>query len=192
MAEKKQLPRKATKRTESGQEIQAGDQSIAVGGAVTDSAIIHGQTIVLADRFWRDLKPALSAEKLREATAAYLAYLTDRHYYLGLKGMGVYDRVPLRLKLFDLYVPLEARMELPEGETWKRDLSLAGREFADEEQEMFHLGEPVPLLKVLQKHSGVDSVPGMMKIKNIASCAAARGSDINGLRVHHFATGRSH
>ena len=33
MAEKKQLPRKATKRTESGQEIQAGDQSIAVVAA---------------------------------------------------------------------------------------------------------------------------------------------------------------
>ncbi len=155
MAEKRQSPKKTTKRTEPEQEIQAGDQSIAVGGSVTDSAIIHGQTIILADRFWRDLKSALPAEKLRESTAAYLAYLTDRHYYLSLKGMGVYDRVPLRLKLLDLYVPLKARMELPEGETWKRDLSLAGRELADEEQEMLHLGEPVPLLKVLQKHSGV-------------------------------------
>ena len=151
MTEKKHLPRKTTKRAESDQEIHTGNQSIAVGGALTDSAIIHGQTIVLADRFGgiSNLKPALPAEKLREATAAYLAYLTDRHYYLGLKGMGVYDRIPLRLKLLDLYVPLKARIELPEGETWKRDNSLAGREFADEEQEMFHLGEPVPLLKVL-------------------------------------------
>ena len=158
MTEKKTSPKKTTKQSRPDQEIQAGDQSIAVGGAVTDSAIIHGQTIVLADRFWRDLKPALPAEKLREATAAYLAYLTDRHYYLSLKGMGISDRVPLKLKLLDLYVPLKARMELPEGETWKRDIGLAGREFADEEQEMFHLGEPMPLLKVLQKHSGVDSL----------------------------------
>jgi formylglycine-generating enzyme required for sulfatase activity len=155
MTEKKQPSKKTTKLSRPEQEIQAGDQSIAVGGSVTDSAIIHGETIVLADRFWRDLKPALPAEKLREATAAYLAYLTDRHYYLSLKGMGVSDRVPLRLKLLDLYVPLKARLELPEGETWKRDISLAGRDIATEEQEMFNLGEPVPLLKVLQKHSGV-------------------------------------
>lgn len=155
MTEKKQPSKKTTKLTQPEQEIQAGDQSIAVGGSVTDSAIIHGETIVLADRFWRDLKPALPAEKLREATAVYLAYLTDRHYYLSLKGMGVSDRVPLKLKLLDLYVPLKARLELPEGETWKRDISLAGRDLAAEEEEMFHLGEPVPLLKVLQKHSGM-------------------------------------
>ncbi len=127
MTEKKTPSKKTTRQTKSETDIQAGDQSIAVGGAVTDSAIIHGQTIVLADRFWRDLTPALPAETIRESTAAYLNYLADRHYYLSLKGMGVSDRVPLKLKLLDLYVPLKARMELPEGDTWKRDLSLAGR-----------------------------------------------------------------
>lgn len=155
MTEKKPTSKKTTKHAEPDPDIQAGDQSIAVGGSVTDSAIIHGQTIVLADRFWRDLKPAMPAEKLREATAAYLAYLTDRHYYLSLKGMGISDRVPLKLKLLDLYVPLKARMELPEGDTWKRDISLAGRDVTNDEQELLHFGEPVPLLKVLQKHSGV-------------------------------------
>jgi len=155
MTEKKTPPKKTVKTTESEQNIQTGDQGIAVGGSVTDSAIIHGQTIVLADRFWRDLKPALPAEKLREATAAYLGYLTDRHYYLSLKGMGISDRIPLKLKLLDLYVPLKARMELPEGDTWKRDLSLAGRDVTNDEQELLHFGEPIPLLKVLQKHSGV-------------------------------------
>jgi len=155
MTEKKTPPKKTVKTTESEQNIQTGDQGIAVGGSVTDSAIIHGQTIVLADRFWRDLKPALPAEKLREATAAYLGYLTDRHYYLSLKGMGISDRIPLKLKLLDLYVPLKARMELPEGDTWKRDLSLAGRDVTNDEQELLHFGEPIPLLNVLQKHSGV-------------------------------------
>lgn len=156
MTDKKSTSKRTTKKTPPPEsEIQAGDQSIAVGGAVTDSAIIHGQTIVLAERFWRDHKPTLDPEVLREATAAYLAYLTDRHYYLSLKGMGVADRVPLRLKLLDLYVPLKARMELPEGDTWKRDLSLAGRDITDHEQEVLHFGEPVPLLNVLKKHSGV-------------------------------------
>jgi formylglycine-generating enzyme required for sulfatase activity len=69
--------------------------------------------------------------------------------------MGISDRVPLKLKLLDLYVPLKARMELPEGDTWKRDLSLAGRDVTNDDQELLHFGEPVPLLKVLQKHSGV-------------------------------------
>ena len=155
MTEKKTTPKKTPKHTKSDSEIQAGDQSIAVSGGVTDSAIIHGQTIVLADRFWRDLKPAMPVEQIRESTAAYLNYLTDRHYYLSLKGMGVSDRVPLKLKLLDLYVPLKARMELPEGDTWKRDLSLAGRDITDHEQELLHFGEPVPLLDILQKHSGV-------------------------------------
>ena len=177
MTEKKAPSKKTTKQTEPGQEIQAGDQSIAVGGAVTDSAIIHGQTIVLADRFWRDLKPALPAEKLREATAAYLAYLTDRHYYLSLKGMGISDRVPLRLKLLDLYVPLKARMELPEGDTWKRDISLAGRDVTNDEREQMHFGEPVSLLNALQKHSGVIVLgdPGAGKttfVKYVALCLA--------------------
>jgi formylglycine-generating enzyme required for sulfatase activity len=183
MTEKKTVPKKPVKRTEPEQDIQAGDQSIAVGGSVTDSAIIHGQTIVLADRFWRDLKPALPAEKLREATAAYLAYLTDRHYYLSLKGMGISDRVPLKLKLLDLYVPLKARMELPEGDTWKRDLSLAGRDVTNDEQELLHFGEPVPLLKVLQQHSGVvvlgDPGAGKTTFVKYLALRLARGEGVN-------------
>jgi formylglycine-generating enzyme required for sulfatase activity len=183
MTEKKTVPKKPVKRTEPEQDIQAGDQSIAVGGSVMDSAIIHGQTIVLADRFWRDLKPALPAEKLREATAAYLAYLTDRHYYLSLKGMGISDRVPLKLKLLDLYVPLKARMELPEGDTWKRDLSLAGRDVTNDEQELLHFGEPVPLLKVLQQHSGVvvlgDPGAGKTTFVKYLALRLARGEGVN-------------
>ncbi len=159
MVEKKSPPKKTTGKSSStsgGESLRVGDQSIAIKGDATDSTIIHGQTIVLADRFWRDLQPDLPAPALKEATAAYLAYLSDRHYYLSLKGMGVSDRVPLKLRLLDLYVPLKARMELPEGETWKRDLSLAGRDLANDIQdEALHLGEPAPLLQILQNYSGV-------------------------------------
>ena len=158
MTEKKNATKKAPAKEVSsqGQAIRAGDQGIALRGDVTDSTIIHAQTVVLADRFWKDLQPSLPTMELKEATKAYLAYLNDRHFYLSLKGMGVSDRVPLRLKLLDLYVPLKARMELPEGETWKRDLSLAGRDVSGEEQEdTLHLGEPVPLIQILQNYSGV-------------------------------------
>jgi len=154
MPSKKTPSKKTIKEKKPDQDIQAGDDSIAIGGSVTDSAIIHGQTIVLANRFWQDLKPEIPSETINQATAAYLAYLTDRHYYLSLKGMGVSDRVPLRLKLLDLYVPLKARMELPEGETWKRDLSLAGRDVS-EYNEPLHFGDPVPLVNVLKNYSGV-------------------------------------
>ncbi|MBL8090079.1 MAG: SUMF1/EgtB/PvdO family nonheme iron enzyme [Anaerolineales bacterium] len=155
MADRKPSTKQPTRQPKPTQNIQAGDDSIAVAGSVTESAIIHGQTIVLAERFWRDLKPALPAETIHQATAAYLNYLADRHYYLNMKGMGVADRIPLKLKLLDLYVPLKARMELPEGDTWKRDLSLAGRDITDHEQEVLHFGDPVPLINVLKSHAGM-------------------------------------
>ena len=137
------------------QVVRAGDQAIALQGDVRDSTIIHAQNIVLADRLWRDFQPDLPVADLGAATSAYLNYLTDRHYYLSLKGMGVSDRIPLRLALMDVYVPLRARLELPEGETWKREVQLAGRDVTDEEEQPVRLGEPVPVFDILREHSGV-------------------------------------
>jgi len=137
------------------QNVRAGDSSVAVQGDVADSTIIHAQTVVLAERFWQGSKPAVPVPDLRVATAAYLNYLLDRHYFLSLKGMGVADRVPIRMNLLDLYVPLKARMELPEGETWSRELSLAGRAPTDGETRTLHLGDPLPVLDILHDYSGV-------------------------------------
>jgi formylglycine-generating enzyme required for sulfatase activity len=96
--------------------------------------------------------------------------------------MGISDRVPLRLKLLDLYVPLKARMELPEGDTWKRDISLAGRDVTNDEQELLHFGEPVSLLKVLQKHSGVivlgDPGAGKTTFVKYVALRLARGEGV--------------
>ncbi len=155
MTDDKKTPKQATpRRRKTDWQVQADGVGMAIGGGITDSAIIHGQTIVLADRFWQGLKPSLPPEVVKEAAAAYLSYLTDRHYYLNLKGMGISDRIPLKLKLLDLYVPLKARMELPEGETWRRDLYLAGRDVKDY-KDALHFGDSIPLLDVLKKHSGV-------------------------------------
>ncbi|MGQ9832934.1 MAG: NACHT domain-containing protein [Candidatus Villigracilaceae bacterium] len=138
------------------QTVQAGDQGFAIKGDISDSTVIHAQTVVLAERLWRGVEPSLPKVNLQQATRAYLNYLIDRHYYLNLKGMGVSDRIPLRLRLLDLYVPLKARLELPEGETWMRDLRLAGRPVSQAEyQQTLRLSNPVPVLEILRQNSGL-------------------------------------
>jgi formylglycine-generating enzyme required for sulfatase activity/predicted MPP superfamily phosphohydrolase len=94
---------------------------------------------------------------LGETAGRYLQHLADRYRYLDFRGMGVSDRVPLRLPLVDLYVPLKARIELPEGETWARELRLAGRKVSAEEAESMgqRLSEPAPLLDLLRKQDGL-------------------------------------
>ncbi|MBI5933752.1 MAG: SUMF1/EgtB/PvdO family nonheme iron enzyme [Chloroflexi bacterium] len=168
------------------QRLESGDSSVAVQGDVNDSSIIHAQTVVLADRFWRGLKAALPTPDLKQATSAYLAYLVDRHNYLSLKGMGVSDRVPLRLALLDVYVPLKARLELPEGETWQRELSLAGREPTNEDLTPLRLSDPLSVLDILASHSGVIVLgdPGAGKttfLKYIALCLARGDGEKLGL-----------
>ena len=94
---------------------------------------------------------------LQAATTRYLAYLLDRYRYLDFQGMGMADRVALTLPLLDMYVPLKARVQLPEGETWSRDLKLAGRRPTDEEMAVMghRLSEPQPLLDLLRKQDGL-------------------------------------
>ena len=126
-----------------------------VGG---DDTTIYAQTVVIAAERFLERMPHLSTQlDLRQATRDYLQYLLDRHRYLNLKGMGVSDRVPLRLPLLELYVPLRARQELPEGETWKRDTRLAGRELAEKQQQALagRLSEPRPVLELLQQNDGL-------------------------------------
>jgi formylglycine-generating enzyme required for sulfatase activity len=93
---------------------------------------------------------------LRQATERYLQYLIDRHRYLSFKGMGISERVPLRVSLVDMYIPLKARIELPEAETWARELQLAGRKLRTEGEEvMGRLSEPQPVLDLLPEQDGL-------------------------------------
>ena len=138
--------------TQGGMAIQ--DASLNGGDLVNRDKIININVADSARALLAPLQPRLSQEAQQTATEAFLNHLLDRHLYLQLKGMGVSDRIPLRLPLLDLYVPLQARLELPEGETWRR-LQLAGRGLPDEEGQALRLSEPQPVLDLLQKHAGL-------------------------------------
>jgi formylglycine-generating enzyme required for sulfatase activity len=140
------------------QDSTIGGNLITGGEHVTIQAATVIMAHQVAETLWQHLNPPRpSAELLRQATEGYLTYLLDRYQHLDFKGMGVSDRVPLRLPLVDLYVPLKARIELPEGETWSRHLRLAGRQVSPEEAETVgrRLSEPAPLLDLLRQHDGL-------------------------------------
>jgi formylglycine-generating enzyme required for sulfatase activity len=135
-----------------------GAQAAGVGGVVVGRDV-QGDVIVVTDpdQLWQRIAQKRPPEELRRATERYLTYLVDRYRYLDFKGMGVSDRVPLRLPLVEMYVPLKARIELPEGETWRPELRLAGRTASAAAAEGLagRLSEPQPLLRLLQQHDGL-------------------------------------
>jgi len=102
----------------------------------------------------RKKKPPIKNGK---AIAKYKKQLLERYRYLDFKGMGISDRVPLKLGLINMYVPLKARIEIPKGETWNRELKLAGRKVSDEETDFMEkrLGEPAPIIKLMEQHDGL-------------------------------------
>lgn len=94
--------------------------------------------------------------ELEAATADYLRHLLDMHRYLGLRGMGVHDRVALKLPLLELFVPLVARIATPAGDAWNADERIAGRRLTAEEREAIgEHGKPHPVLDLLQRNDGL-------------------------------------
>lgn len=140
---------------------QAG--ALQQGNAAAKTPVITGDIYgdvkvqVVADEIWQAMGQPRPAPNLREASQAYLQHLIDRYRYLDFKGMGIADRVALRLELIDMYVPLKARIELPEGETWSRNLRLAGRQAGPDEIAAIgqRLSEPQPVLDLRQRHNGL-------------------------------------
>ena len=151
---------------------KASDHSVIVDGSVVNSRIV-----IAADRHHDARGKTASAEELRSATRTYLNYLHDRYRYLELKGMGVAERVPLRLPLLEVFVPLKARVEMPKGETWDRTARLAGRELSDEEAEKLglRLSEPQLVNDLVRGHGGLIVLgdPGSGKTTFLKSLAVA-------------------
>jgi hypothetical protein len=78
---------------------------VAVGGDVHGDVIVAMDAALLLDRLGEKRPPA----DLKQATGAYLDYLVDYYRCLDLRGMGISDRVPLRLPLLDMYTSRSRR-----------------------------------------------------------------------------------
>lgn len=167
----------------SGALAQAGGVAAGAGGTAVGGDV---KIVYLAGELWQGISREVPSEDLQRATEDYLNFLTQRYQYLDFKGMGVSDRVPLKLPLLEMYVPLKARVQMPEGETWGRDLRLAGRGLTPEEAEEVgeRLSGPQPLLDLLESYDGLVILgdPGAGKttfLKNLAlSLALGRGEDL--------------
>jgi formylglycine-generating enzyme required for sulfatase activity len=142
--------------------VEAKDAGIGVGRDVRDSTVVAvSQLVVVTDKDPRWLRQVLGTPskpgESKKRLKAYLSFLCELHRYVDFRGMGVTDAVPLRLSLEDIYVPVRARVELPEGDTWGRDLRQGGRAIPTEDRQI--LGErfstPQPVEALLEKHPGL-------------------------------------
>jgi formylglycine-generating enzyme required for sulfatase activity len=140
----------------------------------------------LAVQLWREITGQEPTEPIATRFGAYLSDLVDRHRFLDFRGMGVADRVPLRIPLLEMYVPLSARASLPAGETWVRSLAVAGRRAAPEEVEAIgeRVGEARPVTELLERWDAVVILgdPGSGKttlLRYLAlMCALGRGGEV--------------
>ncbi len=93
-----------------------------------------GQDVVMRDQynlFITQMGAFSPPPDLAELRRDYLAHVGRAYHALDFKGIPQLRSLPSELALEDVYVPLMARPELPEGDTWER--RLAGRAFAREE-----------------------------------------------------------
>ena len=152
-------------------------------GAVSINFILDN-----ANRYLREiLGEKRPPEDMHQATISYLKYLVDRYSYLDFRGMGTVI-IPPKIPLLDVYIPLQGLIKKSEGVTLTRTLGRGGHRFTTEEIEVIgeRLGEPQPVLTLLEQHDGLIILgdPGAGKttfLKYLALCLA--GAEVQPLRL---------
>lgn len=89
----------------------------------------HAIETLIVNVFGNQACPQYSDQELQKQYAEYRRYLLDTYKYLDFKGIdGIADAVKgsSGLTLESVYVPLRARVDTPDGETWHR---LGGRDW---------------------------------------------------------------
>jgi formylglycine-generating enzyme required for sulfatase activity len=104
--------------------IQTGGGAVVRDGVQVKDGDFVGRDQVTINITWPAAPFTLVEPDLDQLRAAYLAYLRDAYRYLDFKGLPQVEKIAQQLSLDAVYVPLRARPEVPEGETWLR---VAGR-----------------------------------------------------------------
>jgi len=150
-----------------------------VYGDKVDGDKVMGDKTVIVQKLPTE-PPDLDA--LRET---YLAHLRRTYRHLDFKGIPQVERVAALLPLEGVYVGLQARPELPPGETWARvagrpldEAALAEMETGGPERRM-ETAEPVPVERLLQEHTGLvvlgDPGAGKSTLLKVLALACAEG-----------------
>ncbi len=137
--------------------VKSENHSVAIGGNVTDSSISIVNLMADAEFLRRIYGAAVAPAARKVSLENYLRFLNDRLQYADFKGMGVADRVALKLPLLDLYVPIKARVEMPRGDKWVQELRSAGRMVPLDDQKALgeRFSQPIPVDDLLRGHSGL-------------------------------------
>jgi len=108
----------------SNQTIETGGGAAVRRDVKIKDGVFVGRDQVTINITWPSEPFTLPEPNLAQLRADYLAYLRDAYRYLDFKGLPQLDKIAQQLPLDAVYVPLRARPEMPEGETWLR---VAGR-----------------------------------------------------------------
>jgi hypothetical protein len=130
-------------------------------------------------------EPPAEPSDLDALREIYLAHLRRTYRHLDFKGIPQVERVATLLPLEGVYVGLQARPELPSGETWAR---VAGRpldeaalaEMGTEGLERrMGMAEPVPVERLLEEYPGLvvlgDPGAGKSTLLKVLALACAEG-----------------
>jgi len=112
--------------------IQTAGGAAVLGDVKVEGGDFIGRDQITINVTWQAAPFTLKQEPdLDRLRADYLAYLLDAYQHLDFKGLPQVEKIAQQLPLDAVYVPLRARPEVPEGETWWR---VAGRPWKGEER----------------------------------------------------------